>query len=216
MMNHSGKKRGWRAASPMLLLTFSYVNRLAPSDAKRRPIHRTLPRRRSRRCLSAHVHLYLLRLGLFALRDGQRQHAVFIVGLDGFGVDRICQCKAASERAVAALYAQVVLLVGDFLELALSANGQNIVLDADVQLLRPNVRQVGFNDELMPAFRNVDRRYPGSQILLLRCAPEKIAEQAIQLSVKRAAWLPTIQSSHYMAPPISLQQSNHKILARDC
>src|SRR5215831_9884787 len=212
MMNHSSKKRGWRAASPMLLLTFSNVNRLAPSDAKRRPIHPTLPRRRSCRCLSAYVHLYLLRLGLFALGDGQRQHAVFIVGLDGFGVDRICQCKAASERTVAALYAQVVLLVGlfagacsvgDFLELALSANGQNIVLDADVQLFRPNVRQVGFNDELMPAFRNVDRRYPGSQILLLRCAPEKIAEQAIQLSVKRAAWLPTIQSSHYMAPPIS-------------
>src|SRR5205085_10308072 len=81
-------------------------------------------------------HLDLLRLGFLALGNAQRQHAIFIVSFDGIGIHGVGKSEAASERTIGAFHAQIILLVDFFLELAFTANRQNVVLHADVQLLR--------------------------------------------------------------------------------
>src|SRR5260370_26411170 len=58
---------------------------------------------------SPHGDLDLLRLRFLFLRDGQRQHAVLIVGLDRFRIHGVLQRKASSEEAVRDLHTQVVV-----------------------------------------------------------------------------------------------------------
>src|SRR3989442_4594092 len=48
----------------------------------------------------AEVDLNQLRLGLFALRKSQRQHAVLVLGIDLFRVNGARQRERAGERAV--------------------------------------------------------------------------------------------------------------------
>src|SRR5215831_371300 len=165
------------------------------------PTGRRLPRGSGGGC-PAHLHLDLLRLGFLTLRDAEGQHTVLVVGLYGLGVDGVGEREAAGERAIAALDAQIVLVLrlfagpgraGDLFELALAADGQNVVLDANVELLRFDVRQVGLDHELMLVFEDVHCGYPRRQVLFLRRTAEEIAEQAVQLRIIRAAErLPTI------------------------
>src|SRR5713101_5887702 len=86
------------------------------------------------------IHLDLLRLRFLTLRNQQRKHAVVIVGLDRFGIHAVCQREAPAERSVSTLHAQVVFLADLLLELAFAAQGQQVVFDADVQVLRIHVR----------------------------------------------------------------------------
>src|SRR6266481_2029255 len=94
---------------------------------------------------SRDVDLDLLRLGFLVLQDGQRQHAVLVVRLDGIRIHGVGQWEAAGEGTVRAFHAQVVLFVHFLLELAFSANGQDVVLPADVQILWIDVRQIGLD-----------------------------------------------------------------------
>ena len=76
----------------------------------------------------ANIHLDLLGLGFLALRDAQRQHAILVIGLDGFGVHGVGKRKAAGERAISALHARIAFLIHFFLELAFTAGPRGQVL----------------------------------------------------------------------------------------
>src|ERR1700756_776297 len=78
--------------------------------------------------MRCHIHLDLLGLRFLALRYAERQHAILIIGLDGLRLHRVRQRKAPAERAIAALDAQVVVLVHLTVELAFAANGEDVVL----------------------------------------------------------------------------------------
>src|SRR5262249_47351479 len=131
---------------------------------------------------------------------------LFAVGLNGCGVDGVGPREAAGERTVASLHTKVILVLrffaatrraGDLFELAFAANGQDVILDTNVEVLRLDLRQVGLDDELMLTLEDVHCRGPRRQVLLLSRAAEEIAEQAVQLRVIGASeGLPTIQSSH--------------------
>ena len=83
-----------------------------------------------------------LRLGLFPLRHGQHQLAVFVLRLDMLGVDRTGQRKATGEGALGALHPMVVLFLHVFFELTLALQVENAVLNADFHILRVNARQI--------------------------------------------------------------------------
>ena len=61
---------------------------------------------------------------------------------------------------------QIVVFIRLGLELTVAANGQDIVLDADVEVLRIHVGQVGLEDQLIRGLVDVDGRGPRCQIRL--------------------------------------------------
>src|SRR6266436_2662052 len=111
----------------------------------------------------SHVDLDLLGLGFLTLRDTQRQDAVFVRGLDGFRIHGVRQREAAGERAVRALYPQIVLFAHILLKLALATNRQDVVLHADVQVLRINLREIGFHHQLVLGLVDVHGRSPRAE-----------------------------------------------------
>src|SRR5712664_316602 len=117
--------------------------------------------------LRSDVYLDLLGLGFLALGEAERQHAIVIVGLYGVRLYGVGQREAAAERAIGALDAQIVVLVRLGVELAFAANGEDVVLHTDVQVLRIHIRQVGLNDQFMLGFVDVDGRGPRGQVRLL-------------------------------------------------
>src|SRR6516164_6681486 len=134
--------------------------------------------------LDRHVDLDLLGLGFLALRNGEGQDAVFVIGLDGLGVHGVREREAAAEAAVGALDAQVVVFVHLLLELALAANREDVVLDADVEVLGLHVGKVGLDDQFLTGLIDVDRRGPARQIGLTRRAVKGLVEEAIDLVLK--------------------------------
>src|SRR5206468_3605288 len=110
--------------------------------------------------------------------------------------------ETAGEGTIRALHAQVVLFVYFFLELALTANRQDIVLHTDVQILWIDVRQVGFNHQLVLGFIDVHCGRPGSEAGFLALALESIIEQPIDLFLQGsnpAEGFPTSKSSHVVS-----------------
>ena len=123
----------------------------------------------------------MLRLRFLFLGDAQRQHAVLVVGLDRFRIHGVRQREAAGEGAIRALHTKVVLLIHVFLELALAANGQDVVLHADVQILGIDFRQIGFHHQFMLGFVNVHGGSPGTEAGFLARPLEDIIKQPIHL-----------------------------------
>src|SRR5713226_1693804 len=156
-------------------------------------------RMRSRMAVS-NSHFDLLRLGFLALRKAQRQHTILIIGLDGFRFHGVGQREAAAEGAIGAFDAQIVVFVHVLLKLAFAANGEDVVLHADVQVLRIHVRQVGLDDQFILGLIDVDGRSPRGQVRLLARTSHHIAKYAIDLFLQSrspAEWLfPAIHSSH--------------------
>ncbi len=76
----------------------------------------------------------------------------------------IRQTEAAAEGAVGALDAQVIVLVHLLLELALAADGERVVLDAHVNVLFLDARQIGFQHQLVFGLLNVHGGGPSRQI----------------------------------------------------
>src|SRR5262249_39237050 len=118
MMNCSNLKKGGDARPAPFYSSYILVN----TRGKNR-----FPRGGSGSRLTD-VHLDLLWLGFLALGNVEREHAIFVVSLNGLGVDGVGQREAASEGAIAALDTQIILLfglftracrAGDLLELAL-------------------------------------------------------------------------------------------------
>src|SRR4029077_2973748 len=139
-----------------------------------------------------------------------------IVGFNGFRVHRVSQREGPAERAILAFNAQVVFLVRLVLELAFAANGEDVVLDVDVQVLGIHIRQVRLDDQFMLGLVDVDCRGPRGQVRLLAGASHQITNHAIDLILHRGdpaeREFQTIHCSHcgYLSKAlrICLSQSN--------
>src|SRR5260370_192840 len=158
----------------------------------------------------------MLRLRLLFLRDAQRQHTILIVGLDRFRIHRAREREAASEGAIGALYAQIVLLTHILLELALAANRQDVVLHTDVQILGIDVRQISLHHQFMLGLVDVNRGCPGSEAGFVARALKDVIEQPIHLVLQGsspAEWFPSSKCSHI----VSTSKSDYmRIIKYEC
>ena len=86
-----------------------------------------------------------LRLCRGLLGHGQRQDSVFIGGLDALDVD-LGHVETSRVRTVVTLAANVIALVVLFAlaVLVLGMDGQNVIVDVDVDVFLTEARQVGF------------------------------------------------------------------------
>src|SRR5712692_1620436 len=169
---------------------------------------------------SGHADLDLLGLGLFALRDGQCQHPVAVIGLDGVRIDAVAQREAAAEGAVRPLDPQVIVFRHSLLELAFAANGQNVVLHADVEVLLVNVREVSLHHQLVLGLVDVYGRRPGGEGRLV-CPPAEqcVVQQAAHLfleSGESSKGFPTCDGSRVQPPRVYLSHMEHIICASYC
>jgi hypothetical protein len=93
---------------------------------------------------SPDTHFDLLRLRFFALRDIQGQHAILVVGLDTVRIHGVREREAAAERAIRPLDAQIIIFVNLLLEPTISADREDVVLDADVEIsLLDLIQEIG-------------------------------------------------------------------------
>jgi hypothetical protein len=88
--------------------------------------------------------------------------------------------EAAREVAVAALDAVIALAATVLLfELALAGDGERLVLDADIDVLEIDIRQIGFHHQLVFGFIDVHGGRPGPVGLgLVEHAGESVLEEA--------------------------------------
>src|SRR6266852_5008442 len=155
-------------------------------------------------CRCPDIDLNLLRLGFLALWNAQGQHSIVIVGLDRFRIHGVGQREAAAERPIGTLHAQVLVFGHLGLELALAANGQDVVLHANVEILGIDLGEIGLHDQLVLGLVNIDRRRPSGEAGILASALESVIEQATDLVLKSgnpAKGLKTVQSPHLYSPP---------------
>src|SRR6516165_5515665 len=97
----------------------------------------------------SHLNLDGLGLGFLTLGQGQGQNAVLVLGLNILRVDRIGQREGTRKAPVAPLDAMITLLFHVPLELALSADEQGLVFDADLDILRIDARQLCLDHQVL-------------------------------------------------------------------
>src|SRR3974390_97721 len=145
---HYSKKEGQPYASPLCYPTAFCGSALSLSASD------------CRLCRSFHIDFDLLRLGFLSLLNAQRQYAVAVIGFDRFAVHGVRQREAACKRTIRALHAQIVFFVHLLLELALTTNRQDVVLDTNVELLWLDLRDVRLHHQFVLGLVNVDGRSP--------------------------------------------------------
>src|SRR5215472_2532610 len=145
------------------------------------------------------ANLDLLRLGFSALAELQLKNAVVVGGADLVGVDGIRQREGTRERAVAALNAMEILFLFFLIPFALAANGQQVVFDFDVQIIRVDTRHFRADEHAVPVLVNVHGRNEaagGQKIVALSGlgTAKAVLEQAAQVvlqAVKLTVRIPT-------------------------
>ena len=125
----------------------------------------------------ASADLDLLRLRLGRLGDGDGQDAVVELGLDGVLVHPGRQAERAREGAVGPLDPVVVVLRLVLLELALALEGEDVVLDGDLDLLLRDTGQLGLHLVGVRGLEDVDRGRPGPRRLLRVLAAQELVER---------------------------------------
>jgi len=80
------------------------------------------------------LHFDLLRFGLLALGNGDRENTVIVAGVDFVGFDARRQADRSAERSVPAFADMVVLFLLLLLVLLLAAQGQKAFGDGDVDV----------------------------------------------------------------------------------
>ena len=91
----------------------------------------------------------------------QGQDPIAVVGPNVLGANRIRQGKAPHERTIRPFDPEAVFLLDVLFELSLSADGQGIVRNADVNVLVLEIRQVGLYDQFIFGFVDIYRWRPG-------------------------------------------------------
>ena len=132
-----------------------------------------------------------LRLCRGLLGHGQRQDAVFIGGLDALDVD-LGHVETSRVRTVVTLAANVIALVVLFAlaVLVLGMDGQNVIVDVDVDVFLAEARQVGFKLIAVRRLGNVgaeriDLLVTPEILLHLFQLTERIVAHTIASAVKR-------------------------------
>src|SRR5687768_15827962 len=113
-----------------------------------------MTRRLLRASLALDVDHARLRLGPFADRD--REHAVLEGRRDALGVGVGGEREGAAESAVAALDEAPLLLLLLALAALLTADGENVVLELDGDVLSLRARQLGRHDVVGVVLADVD------------------------------------------------------------
>src|SRR5581483_7455153 len=119
------------------------------------------------RLFAANPDLDLLRFGFCLLGHRDLQYALVIVCLYRLRINRGRQRERTYEAAITALYAMEVLLFLFLFQLPLAANGQRVVLQADINVLLFNARDFQLERQVVLIFVNVHRRCKrrGGQVL---------------------------------------------------
>src|SRR5579883_1131966 len=99
----------------------------------------------------------------------------------GLGFGLLGQGEGAGEAAILALHAAIVLFFLFLLELALAVYGQDIVFDADIDVLLVDPRNFDFQGDVVLVFVDVDGRGKAGagQGLLAALGSEGLAEQPV-------------------------------------
>src|SRR5262249_48544136 len=114
--------------------------------------------------LSGDVHLDRPRFGFLAQREPHGEDAVLVLGRDPAGVDGLRQRERAAERAVAPPDVVVLLFLHVVRDLLLTLDGEDEVLDVDLDLVALHVGELGFQHELVVAgLEDVDGRHPAAR-----------------------------------------------------
>src|SRR5258708_9074845 len=95
---------------------------------------------------ATHCDLDLLRTRFLALRHANQEHSVIVRRLDVLRVQRVRQRERAGERSIDALHTMISVLLHFILEAALTAESQNVVFNANVDILLADARKVGLED----------------------------------------------------------------------
>ena len=132
-----------------------------------------------------------LRLYRGFLGHGQRQDTVFIGGLDVLGVD-LGHVEASGIRTIVTLAADVITLVVFFVlaVLVLGTNGQDVIIDVNVDVFLAEARQVGLKLVAVRRLGNVgaeriDLLVTPEILLHLFQFAERIVAHTIASAVKR-------------------------------
>src|ERR1700730_1319087 len=115
--------------------------------------------------LRLHFDFDLARLGRLLLGKGNGEHAILVLGPDLVRVERVGDGETADEVAVAPLDAVEPFAGIALLELALTGDGQRLVLDPDIDGVPGHIRQIGLEHEFVPGLINVDCRAPRPVVL---------------------------------------------------
>src|SRR5215470_17382404 len=182
----AGKKGPAPSPAPILTLTTSFRTELLAGSR----------RGHSR---GADIHFDLLWLGLLALGKAESQNTILILRLDRVGIHGIRKSKAASERTIRALHAQIVLFVHFPLELAIPANREDVVLHTNVEVLGIDIGEIRLYHEFVFGLVDIDGGRPRAEAGFLAFAFKHIVEQAIELVLQSgdaAKGLPSSYRSH--------------------
>src|ERR1700739_1860211 len=128
----------------------------------------------------------LLRLGLFSLRQHNLQDAILISGFHFVAVDagrqRDATLEATEETFVSVPFLTLLLLL-----LPLSRNGQNAVMERQVDVLLLKAGQLGDHSKLVFVLVYIQSRSPSAERAgRAKDWGERAIEQAIQFVAKRA------------------------------
>src|SRR5215469_9876979 len=104
-----------------------------------------------------------------------------MLGLDSFDIHGIGQREAAAERPVRALHTQILVFLDFLLELALTPDGENVVLDADVELLGLDVRKIRLHNQGLLGLININGRSPNAEAAFAQRAIKGGVKEAIDL-----------------------------------
>src|ERR1035438_5937215 len=110
------------------------------------------------RLSAADVHLDLLWLGFGFLGQLDLQHALVVVSLNLLRINGCRQSEGAGKAAILTLHATIVLFFLFLLELALTVNGQRVVLDTDVDVLLVDSRYFDLQRDVVLIFVDVNRQ----------------------------------------------------------
>src|SRR5208282_4653177 len=155
----------------------------------------------------AYRDLDLLRLCLLQFGQLHRQHAVLVLGLHRIQLHRVRQGEGAAEGAVVALHAESILFLEILLVLALAAQSERVVLDADVDVFLQHVRQLRLQNQLMLGLEDVHSGCPGCQRGGdAQAAEDGLFKEAGKLVLKLdqcVHWVPTGDGVHEKSSCIS-------------
>src|SRR5262249_7071988 len=87
--------------------------------------------------------------------EGDRQHAVFVIGFHMLCVHRVRHRERPLETAVGPLDTVITTLIARFLELALTFERQRVVLEVHLDIFESDVRHIGFHHQLILVLRDI-------------------------------------------------------------
>src|SRR6185369_692123 len=106
-------------------------------------------------------HLNATGLRLFSFRQRHAQHAVVVLSGCTLGGNCLRQSEGTGEGAIRAFDSMVVVSLIRLLKLALTAEGNDIVLNREIEIFLVHSRELGLKDDMVLILIDVDTGRPG-------------------------------------------------------